>query len=238
MAKIYGINGVITGKLGAAVYAVRNGEQISRQYQPIVANPSTPEQVKVRAKMKLMSQLGAVVGPFIAIPRVGAVSSRNLFTKVNYPMVNYADDAASINLSTLQLTKSVVALPLVQAERAENRISVNLQPNGDVSAFSRIVYVALDKQSDQKLRVIGSFVSNAIGTNEQKPWPGVFASTNDEVVILAYGVRDNTENARTVFGNLQVVTAEQVAKLVVTSTLLANDITLTETRGITLAAVA
>lgn len=236
MAKIYGLFGSMNGKVADVVMAVRNGEQIVRKYQPNVTNPSTPAQVEVRAKLKLMSQLGAVVGPYIAIPRVGTVSSRNIFTKVNYGSVTYADNTASIDLPSLQITKSAVALPSVQATRSGGNISVNLTPGGDLTGFSRVVYVALDKQSDQKLRVMGSFVANAIGSNEEKPWPGIFANTNDEVVILAYAVRLNTENARAAFGGLTAVSAEQVAKLLVTSTLLSSDITVTETRGVTLAA--
>ena len=53
MAKMYGFSGKVTGKKGDAVFAVRNGEQIIRQYNPIVANPSTQKQVDARAALKL-----------------------------------------------------------------------------------------------------------------------------------------------------------------------------------------
>lgn len=51
MAKIYGMNGVATGRRGNDVFAVTNGTQIVRQYQPIVANPRTDAQLRQRARM-------------------------------------------------------------------------------------------------------------------------------------------------------------------------------------------
>ncbi len=51
MAKIYGMNGVATGRRGNDVFAVTNGTQIVRQYQPVVANPRTDAQLRQRAKM-------------------------------------------------------------------------------------------------------------------------------------------------------------------------------------------
>ena len=51
MAKIYGMNGVATGRRGNDVFAVTNGVQVVRQYQPIVANPRTDAQLRQRAKM-------------------------------------------------------------------------------------------------------------------------------------------------------------------------------------------
>lgn len=51
MAKIYGMNGVATGRRGNDVFAVTNGTQIVRQYQPVVANPRTDAQLRQRARM-------------------------------------------------------------------------------------------------------------------------------------------------------------------------------------------
>ena len=53
--KLNGIVGKGTGKLGASVFAISGGEQIVRQYNPVVSNPNTDAQVAQRAKLKLMS---------------------------------------------------------------------------------------------------------------------------------------------------------------------------------------
>lgn len=57
MAKIYGINGRITGKVGNTVFAVDGGIQVARQYNPIVANPRTAAQQVQRLKVNLAGQM-------------------------------------------------------------------------------------------------------------------------------------------------------------------------------------
>lgn len=230
MAKIYGINGVITGKLGAAVYAVRNGEQISRQYQPVVANPSTEAQIAARAKLKLMSQLSAVMAPVIAIARLGAVSSRNMFVKENYPLTTYGENQADIMLAAVQLTKSVVDLPGITATREASNLNVGLEPISAPVNVNRVVYSVFAKDANNKLRLLGSSVAITAGPNNS--WNTTVPAVGAELVVYAYGVRDNTDRARATFGNLEAVTAETVAKIIVTRTLLETDITPTITRGI------
>lgn len=234
MAKIYGLFGSMTGKLADTVMSVRNGVQIARKYQPVVYNPSTPAQNAQRAKLKLMSQLSAVMGPYIAIPRDGAVSSRNLFTKYNFPATTYGDNTADITLNSVKLTRSVVALPRLNATRTGTIISLGLLTTEvDVD---RVVYVAFVKTNGE-LRAAGSAVASDKGTSAGA-WPAsIDIVTNDECVVYAYGVRDNTQAARVRFGEMRAVTAEQVAKLIVSRTLLESDVTLTDTVAETFAAV-
>lgn len=233
----------MTGKLADTVMSVRNGEQLARKYQPVVFNPSTPAQVAQRAKLKLLSQLSAVMATVIAIPRQGSVSSRNLFTKVNFPATTYADSEAEINLANVQLTKSVVGLLPVTANREEDAISASLvttsvSGSGEVASsdYSRVVYAMFVKSGNQKLRFVASRVATTPG--EYNEFPVSFPISNLETVILAYAVRDNSDAARATFGNLTAVTAETVASLIVTRTLLDSDVTVTETRGFQLAAAA
>lgn len=218
----------MTGKLADTVMSVRNGEQLARKYQPVVFNPSTTAQVAQRAKLKLLSQLSAVMAPVIAIPRKGSVSSRNLFTKVNFPLTSYATDTADITLANVQLTSSTVALPPVYATRGETDITVNLGTT-EVNV-DRVVYAMFEK-SGNSLRFVTSAVVTEAGTSAS-PWGTTMPLVFGEVVVLAYGVRDNNENARTIFGNLQAPTAETVAQLIVQRTLLESDITVTHTQGV------
>lgn len=232
MAKYFN-NQKKTGKVAGSVFSIRYGETIERAYNPVVANPSTEAQVEVRAKLKLISQLAAVLAADIAIPRSGASSSRNLFVKKNYPLLSYQNLQADINISRVQLTSSAVGMPPVVATRGENGILVQL--TSLPSEVSRVVYVGLVKRADNSLAVLGTTVVETPGT-PTTAFGGQLPSAGSEVVVLAYGVRENTEYARTVFGNLQAVTAENVAKLIVTRNLLEQDVTLTETVGVTLPA--
>ena len=63
MAKIYGINGKITGKVGNTVFAIDGGIQVARQYNPIVANPRTEAQQSQRQKVNLAGQLSKGIIP-------------------------------------------------------------------------------------------------------------------------------------------------------------------------------
>lgn len=232
MAKIYGLFGSMTGKVADVVMTVRNGEQIVRKYQPIISNPSTQLQVAQRAKLKLLSQLSAVLGNNVAIPREGSVSSRNLFTKSNFGLTSYSDNQATINLSAIQLTKSAVAIPPVQAVRqSESSTSIDVSLSRPDPDISRVVYIALIKENDGRVRLGATSVVNDPGA--QNLFTGVLSMRSArETVVLAYGVRDNTAAAHARFGELTALTSEQIAKIVVTRTLKESDITLTETVGV------
>lgn len=227
MAKINPIFGKFQGKLGGTVFAIRNGEQILREYNPSPLNPSTVSQIEARAKLKLMSQVSAVMAPVIAIRRQGPVSSRNMFVKTNYPLATYADNTASIMLTGIQLTKSVVALPALAASRSGSNINLNLN---SPTLVDRVVYIVFSKQSDNTLRLVTSKVVTTPGSGNN--FATEIAVSNEVNVVYAYGVRDNTEAARVTFGNMQVLSAETVAKLIASRVLLDSDVTLTETRAV------
>lgn len=236
MAKIYGLFGSMTGKVADVVMSVRNGEQIARKYQPMVSNPSTQAQIETRAKLKLMSQLSAVMAPVIAIPRRGNVSSRNLFVKTNFGSATYSNNQADITLSAVKLTKSVVGMPQITSSRTTTEIQVYIPDSENPASLdvSRVVYAMFVKEADGTLRYGGSKVANTAGTPAN--WEVRFPIDARECVFYAYGVRDNTEFARTTFGDMQTITAETVAKLIVSRNLLEADVTLTETRASLLAA--
>lgn len=217
----------MTGKLADVVMAVRNGEQIARKYQPEVYNPQTTSQISARARFKLMSQLSAVFAPFIAMRKSGSVSSRNMFVKENFKNATFTDNNADINMSAVKLTKSVVGLPSITATRNGNLLSVEL------AAFAkdvdRVVYVVATRNDDESLRAVDSTVVNVAGTDNTFPGAIPVPGSN-ELYVYAYGMRDNTEAAKAIFGDLTNPDATTVARIVTMSNLTDADITLTETR--------
>lgn len=231
MAKFYG-TGILTGKSGNKVYAVRFGETIERQYQPVVANPSTVSQVEARAKLKLLSQMSAVLGRVIAMPRMGAVSPRNLFTKVNYPNMSYSGGEASIGIDRMQLTRSDVFMMQPAATLSGANMTVVIDGGAGLDV-SRVVYVVLRRGDDGKVRLAATQVVEKI---TDPTFSATFSDmptgegVTSRIVVLAYGVRDNTETARAIFANMEWKSAQAVAGLIATRTLLDRDVTLTETR--------
>lgn len=217
----------MTGKLADTVMSVRNGEQIARKYQPVVYNPSTPAQTAQRAKLKLLSQLSAVMAPVIAIPRRGSVSARNIFTKVNFKNTTFTDNEAKITAPDIQLTSSVVGMTPVTATTAGNVITASV---GAGLQVDRVVYCAFEMLENGSLRFAGSKVVSEAGAGDN--YETTFNGISGNGVLLAYGVRDNTEAARVTFGNMEYVSAGAIAELVTTRRLLESDITLTETKGV------
>lgn len=121
MATMQGITGKVSGKMGSAVFRVREGQQIVTQYNPIVKNPNTAGQQAQRAKFKLMSQLAAIMGPGIGtmgvinLPARGRKTRRNGFVQKNFPLAStsYEDETmvAKVEMEKLQLTDSFRYLP-------------------------------------------------------------------------------------------------------------------------------
>lgn len=235
MAKYYNAR-VKTGRLAGSVFAIRNGETIERAYQPVVYNPNTPAQVQNRAKLKLLSQVSAVYAPYIAIPRKGNASTRNLFVKKNYGATTYSDGSADVNLLRIALTNGVVGLPTINATVEGNNVNVALSSNAS-AAFDNVMYVAFRRGSDGLIRAIGSVNVNTPGADGGFAGTIPFAAAAG-VVIYAYGVRLNTESARVMYSDLssraETTPATIVAFINTTRSSSVNDITLSETQAMML----
>lgn len=232
-------NRIKSGKVAGSVFAVRYGEVIERAYNPFVSNPKSVGQVDARARFKLLSQLAAVMAPVVAIAREGVQSARNQFTAVNYPLTTMNNGEADITLTSVQLTKSQVSLPGIASTRGEANVSAGFaagEPLLSSIALDRVVYCMFVKTADSKLRLLSSVVVNNAGSDGR--WmTNDLPRTSAEYVVLAYGIRFNSETARSTYGNIQTVSAETVAKLISTRTITAQDITMTETRGVQVASV-
>lgn len=230
--KLAGIQGKGTGKLGASVYAVSGGEQIVRQYNPNVSNPSTAGQVDQRSKFKLMSQLSAAMAPYIAIRKQGLVSARNQFNSINIGNVRVVDSVADINLNRVQLTKSQLGIADFTADR-DSGTAIAVQLAEEVAAgLDGVVYSAFTKEADGTLAAFDSVVVTTPGSPAQ--FAGSLKYTAKSVVVYAYGYRANTSAAKNAYGNMSAPSAEEVAKLITTSYEVASGTSLTKTKGLTM----
>ena len=230
--KLNGIVGTGSGKLGASVFSVNSGAQIVRQYQPVVANPSTPAQVNQRARLKLMSQLAAALAPVIVIPKEGMVSARNRFISRNMDYVIATDGTAQVTYENLQITAGNVGLPSISVSRAEgtNIVSASLSaaPAADIS---RVVY-AMYKKTLGQMEYVASRVVTKRGENDN--FPATLTSATGDVIILAYGMKDADSKATAKFANYNVASASDIARLVATRSIAIGDYSFTQTRGTTL----
>lgn len=227
--KLHGIGGVGTGKLGSMVYSVRAGQQIVRQYNPIVANPSTAAQVEARSKMKLMSQLAAIVAPVIAISADGLKTKRNLFISRNYPLAGYSEKAAQIDMAGVQLTKSNTAFPDFEVDRSNGQsIAVHLSENA-ANLFDRVIYCAVISQSDGSMRLWDDVLVTEAGAGGL--FPATLPYTPNAIAIYGYGIRANNDVAKAAYANLKSGDAGKMAEILTSRLATLEAITISETKG-------
>lgn len=229
--KLNGITGTGSGKLGTSVFTTVKGMQVVRQYQPVVTNPSTMNQVRQRSRFKLISQLAASLSGVIAMPRIGMASSRNQFVKKNMPAVIGSNQGAQVVYENLQLTNGSAGLPGIVAARSNGKLAINLSSNAS-SLISRVVFCIFTKNSEGQLILNSSSIVSDPGVD------GKFKLEMDNIAgdlaIYAYGIKDTSEKASAKFGDYNVKTASDVASLVSNRSLSATDFTFTRTRGTTL----
>lgn len=231
--KLTGITGTGSGKLGSSVFSVTAGEQVVRQYQPVVTNPSTENQVNNRARMKLLSQLSAVMADVIAIPRAGALSPRNIFVSDNYPITTAENGAATIDLAKIALTKGGMQIPAVVAERdGDTGINVALAAKAD-QLVARVIYIAFYRNNVGELQLLDSAVIETAGAEGLFPY--VFPYVSQDVIVYAYGIFDKNSKATAKFGNYGVETGTQVASLIADRKVSESDYLITKTQGVVLA---
>lgn len=220
------------GKLnGASIAGSAGGGTVIRTITT-PSNPKTESQTETRSKFKLISQLSATMKGVIAIKRDGALSGRNQFASINSANASYnTAGEASINLNNVQLTKSNVALGGFNADRAGEKTIVKLNESA-ADKLDRVCYIQFEKLDNGELYQKDSVVVSVAGNDGL--FQGELAKSDKAVVVYAYGMKDTSGAASESFGNLIAPTAEEVAKLVVSSKISSSDVTTTKTVGLTM----
>lgn len=213
--KQYGFVGKGTGKLGASVFAISGGEQIVRQYNPVVSNPNTEAQIAQRAKLKLMSQLAAVLAAALGFAKQGLVSARNQFVSKNIGLATFENNEAQITLTDVQLTNSQISLPALRPEQVLQGTLIVKLADSAAADIKRVVYVVYEKQADNTLRYVASqIVSDGGASND---FPATFNTGEMTAIVYAYGVKDNSVDATIRYENYVAPQAGQTATLDVIS---------------------
>lgn len=224
--------GKINGKIGGVVFSTSGGIQITREYNPNVANPNTQAQVNQRARMKLMSQLSASMAPVITMQKIGLVSARNQFTKRNFGLSYVSNGEAQVSYENIQLTQGNAALPRIIYDTSGDYPVLHLEQSADAS-INRVVYIIYRKTSEGKLQLVQSFIQNLPGENKTFRYALPNDWQTDNYVFYAYGMKDMNAKATAQYGELNVTTANDLAKLVATRKISMTDYQFTQTRGAT-----
>lgn len=230
--KLFAHNGKGTGKLGGSVYVINHGVQIEREYNGTISNPSTAPQVSQRSRFKLASQVSAALAPVIAIPRKGIQSPRNLFVKRNIGYFYGGPDGAQVTYENLQITQGCIGLPGFRAARElEGKITLTMQ-DSVLASCDHVIYSMFKKTSEDQLQLMNSVVVPVDDTNAE-----AIIDIDDvagNLVFYAYGIRLKNARAHATYGNYQVQTGVDFAKLIANRTIEMSDVQFTQTRGTSL----
>ena len=187
-----GITGKLSGKMGSAVFRVREGQQVVTQYNPVVKNPNTQGQQDQRAKFKLMSQLSAVMAPALGTlgtinrPARGKETQRNAFTRLNMSLVEVStagqEVTAKIPMEQVKLTSSFRNFPKLDVSSAgANGIEFNYEDEMPAGITTiRIVTVGYENNIPVVVDLRDVPAGEASGYNIQVP--------KGKYTVLAYGL--------------------------------------------------
>ena len=165
MGKVVGLIGAASGKIGNLVYAVTNGIQVARVYQPVVSNPKTGLQTMQRAKGNLAGRISGFT-PRTAIMGLGSNNRarrgeflRNILKKA-VVVTQGSNYKAKIDQSNVLFSQGSVpiSVSLVNASASANSLVVNLRgvPNlENYAAYqTRIVVMVYDITTQDLIEVV------------------------------------------------------------------------------------
>lgn len=227
--KQYGILGKGSGKLGSSVFAISGGEQIVRQYNPVVSNPNTPAQVAQRAKLKLMSQLAADFAPVLAIPKDGLKSARNQFVSKNIGNAAFVENTAEVDYEKLQITAGSAAMPeLGDVSYAGGHVTGALASAApeDITA---VVYSVFKLDAKMQLSLQASSVIETAG--DGRTFPFDMEVQGETLIVYAYGLKTGSTGFDMKYEDYEIGDATDVARLVATRAIKKTSSTLTVTVG-------
>lgn len=226
--KLYGLFGKGSGKLGSSVFAISSGEQIVREYNPVVENPNTPAQVEQRAKFKLLSQLATDMAKALAFKKEGLVSARNKFIAFNMKAVAYKAPTASVNLTALSVTGGSRYFGAVNITRKEGNTGFNFTfQRVNYANIKSIVVAAFIRQEENRLRFHDSVVftkNNDVFVPERE-----MDNSTDDLVFFAYGIIPSGESANINYKGYLVNADERSVALSYASAMITSGAIVTET---------
>lgn len=232
------------GKRGGIIYYKVGETILSREYTPKVANPNTLKQVQQRAKIKLLSQIGALFRPIIAIFPSSEKSARAIFAHLNYTKISALSTTAEIDYESVSLTDS--SRPITQVTKDVKFVQSGVRkliglPEEPAEDIQRVFYYLFTKSDNGKLVFLDYFLSE---NRKSARLPLYFCwalapfdideqgkSTKD-YVVYAVGMGDNSEEASEYWDSLDVPNIAYLGQLIAEGIITDADFYFTETTSL------
>lgn len=161
MGKIYGINGVVRGKIGGTVYYKgADGATYARTYQPTVLNPKSAAQLIQRCKVNLAGRVSAITPAAVlnSFGFSGKRKNRSAFVgemiKVTHVTHASGEYQAKVQPSTVvfsrgaEVARAAVTTPVVVT--ANNVVlGITISDGGMVGKYGERIIVAVLRPEDE-----------------------------------------------------------------------------------------
>lgn len=200
MAKASNGLGKFSGKLGGAVFVIRNGKQIVREYNSRPSNPKSALQLQQRAKGNLAGRITSFV-PKTAITGLGVNAERRrgrfnqlLLKGANVTQIN-GNYSAKIPWENIIFSEGTVIAPFIlqgiNVAQSGNGVDIVLKGVDDVTVASdiyesmtgRVVVMVYDTRSQELVEV----VTRIINKPKQSGQSDTFVSVNHPAGYTAAG---------------------------------------------------
>ena len=193
----------ISGSVGNVTSYKVGKTQIARGKPGFVKDAQTPEQLKQRARLSLITKLRR---RFLKVLSVGYCSPSgkvcaNCFTRDNIHKVNAEDtENPTVDLLTLSLSGGGLRLPLIEAkvDKEKRRVSFQWQqqPLMPFMAKEDRLIGVIHEREEKKSRLV------ELGTGE-KEWPLPEDWDVNRLVVYGFAVSENGQNASGTLGLLE-----------------------------------
>lgn len=232
------------GKRGGIIFYKVGDTILSREYSPKVANPNTIKQVQQRAKIKLLSQIGALFRPFIAIFPSSGKSARAIFSKINFKKITAASTTAEIEYPSVALTDSTRPITQVAKDVEFGTSGVRKLiglPENPTEDIQRVFYYLFTKTDNGKLVLVDYFLSE---TRKSARLPLHFCwalapfeidekgKATKDYVVYAIGMGDNSEDATDYWDSLDFPYIGYLGRLIAEGLITDADFYFTETSSL------
>lgn len=204
--KLAGIVGTGVGKLGASVFTVRKGQQVVRQYQPMVSNPNTMEQVRVRALFSLLTKNAKLLSGAFGFKVSGLETQRNAFIKANYG-VSAIRPQEGESAALMDYGRVVLSSGLEDAGTAEV-VPQNLTATITIPEFEKVrgaVIVTNPRGEAPHVMVFEEDLELGRATVDYSELASYLDEDRVQITIAWYGVKFADASARAKYENLNSV---------------------------------
>lgn len=218
--------GKFSGKVGGVVFAISNGEQIVRAYQPVVTNPKSSLQMIQRAKGNLTGRISSFV-PKTAIMGLGnnnrrrrAEFLRQILRNTNVTQSGNSYNAKIDDDDVLFSKGSVITSvtnPYIVANPASMTVGLygtnTMTPEEYASHLTRLVVMVYDSTTQELVEVVTKMAITPDADSSSNTYVTISHPAGYDAVVYAIPMRTEDGSAATITTDDAMKSDDDIAAL-------------------------